>query len=33
MHERAAEAWEIMALQLEDTAARTLVNEAAKAAR
>ena len=33
MHERAAEAWESMALQIEDTAARLIVNEAAKAAR
>ena len=33
MHERSAEAWEMMALQVEDTAARSLVNEAAKAAR
>jgi hypothetical protein len=33
MHERAAEAWEVMALQIEDTAARSIVNEAAKAAR
>lgn len=33
MHERAAEAWEAMARQVEDTAARMLVNEAAKAAR
>ena len=32
MHERSAEAWETMALQVEDTAARSLVNEAAKAA-
>ena len=33
MHERAAEAWEAMALQIEDTTARSIVNEAAKAAR
>lgn len=33
MHERAAEAWDAMALQIEDTAARSIVNEAAKAAR
>lgn len=33
MHERAAEAWEIMALQIEDTAALASVNAAAKAER
>lgn len=33
MYERAAEAWEVMARQIDDTAARSLVNEAAKAAR
>jgi len=33
MHERAAEAWDSMAQQLEETATRAAVNEAAKAAQ
>jgi PleD family two-component response regulator len=33
MYERAAEAWDVMALQIEETSARSIVNEAAKAAR
>ena len=33
MYERAAEAWDVMALQIEDTSARSLVNAEAKAGR
>jgi hypothetical protein len=33
MYERAAEAWDVMALQIEETAGRAIVNAEAKAAR
>jgi hypothetical protein len=33
MYERAAEAWDMMALQIEETAGRAIVNAEAKAAR
>jgi hypothetical protein len=33
MYERAAEAWDVMALQIEETTGRALVNAEAKAAQ
>ena len=33
MYERAAEAWDVMALQIEETAGRAIVNAEAKAVK